>query len=195
VIGFLLGPRVTGCSMPARFRTSPHRSLALGWLGMLLGTYFRLPTMRDRRRPPPDRLCRGRRHVRGPRGAAGCVPVPAGSDWPEAAVQAATLAAVATLSRPRPSTPWWTSPLPRPDPPGVQLTARTTPGVAAFGLVLAVVHRGRSRPGSGPDGHRVGVINLAVGVASGVLFHLFSVPAATWTMDGCSASAGFRVSG
>lgn len=46
VIGFLLGPRVTGLLGAAQVQDlTPIVSLALGWLGMLLGTYFRLPTM------------------------------------------------------------------------------------------------------------------------------------------------------
>ena len=66
VIGFLLGPRVTGLLDAGQVQDlTPIVSLALGWLGMLLGTYFRLPTMAlIDARPPPDRLCRGGRHLR-----------------------------------------------------------------------------------------------------------------------------------
>jgi hypothetical protein len=46
VIGFLLGPRITGLLGAEQVQDlTPIVSLALGWLGMLLGTYFRLPTM------------------------------------------------------------------------------------------------------------------------------------------------------
>src|SRR5512145_2837368 len=46
VIGFLLGPRVTGLLNAGQVQDlTPIVSLALGWLGMLLGTYFRLPTV------------------------------------------------------------------------------------------------------------------------------------------------------
>src|ERR671921_957391 len=46
VIGFLLGPRVTGLLDASQVQDlTPIVSLALGWLGMLLGTYFRLPAM------------------------------------------------------------------------------------------------------------------------------------------------------
>ena len=46
LLGVLLGPGSPGCSAPGRFRISPPIvSLAVGWLGMLLGTYFRLPTL------------------------------------------------------------------------------------------------------------------------------------------------------
>src|SRR5918997_2189345 len=46
IIGFLLGPRVTGLLDAAQVQDlTPIVSLALGWLGMLLGTYFRLPAL------------------------------------------------------------------------------------------------------------------------------------------------------
>jgi hypothetical protein len=46
LIGVLLGPRVTGLLDAQQVQDlTPLVSLALGWLGMLLGTYFRLPTM------------------------------------------------------------------------------------------------------------------------------------------------------
>src|SRR3990170_9044813 len=46
IIGFLLGPRVTGLLDAGQVQDlTPIVSLALGWLGMLLGTYFRLPAL------------------------------------------------------------------------------------------------------------------------------------------------------
>src|SRR5919106_5781955 len=46
IIGFLLGPQVTGLLDAGQVQDlTPIVSLALGWLGMLLGTYFRLPAM------------------------------------------------------------------------------------------------------------------------------------------------------
>src|SRR5918995_5224060 len=46
IIGLLLGPRVTGLLGAGQVQDlTPIVSLALGWLGMLLGTYFRLPTL------------------------------------------------------------------------------------------------------------------------------------------------------
>jgi MFS family permease len=46
IIGFLLGPRMTGLLGAAEVQDlTPIVSLALGWLGMLLGTYFRLPAL------------------------------------------------------------------------------------------------------------------------------------------------------
>jgi hypothetical protein len=61
----------------------------------------------------------------------------------------------------------------------LQLTARIDAliAVVAFGLVLAVLHRGEVAPGvRPPTPTEWAVINVAVGVASGVLFHLFLGP-------------------
>src|SRR5687767_3843609 len=103
LIGVLLGPKVTGLLDARQVQDlTPLVSLALGWLGMLLGTYFRLPTMA---------LIDGE-HLRiafseavttfGVALAAllAVFRLLAGSPWPEAVVQAVTLAAVATLSSP-----------------------------------------------------------------------------------------------
>ena len=64
-------------------------------------------------------------------------------------------------------------------PPVLQLTARIDAliAVVAFGLVLAILHRGDVAPGvRPPTATEWAVINVAVGVASGVLFHLFLGP-------------------
>lgn len=183
VIGFLLGPRVTGLLDAGQVQDlTPIVSLALGWLGMLLGTYFRLPAMA---------LIQGD-HLRVAFAEAVAtfgialaallvlfryvVEIP----WPEAAVLSGTLAAVATLSSPiavdavvdrvRVSSGV---------PAVLQLAARIDALVAvvAFGLVLAIFHQGDVAPGvRPPTPTEWSVINLAVGVASGVLFHLFLGP-------------------
>jgi hypothetical protein len=104
----------------------------------------------------------------------------AGSGWPEAAVQAVTLAAVATLSSPAAVDAVVDRARRRVRIlPILQLTARIDALVAvvAFGLVLAVVHQGEVAPGvRPPTATEWAVINLAVGIASGVLFHLFLGP-------------------
>src|SRR5918994_889345 len=57
------------------------------------------------------------------------------------------------------------------------LTPIVSLALVAFGLVLAVVHQGEVAPGvRPPTATEWAVINLAVGVASGVLFHLFLGP-------------------
>ena len=100
--------------------------------------------------------------------------------WPQAVAQAVTLAAVATLSSPVAVDAVVDRTRKRPGIlPALQLTARIDALVAvvAFGLVLAVVHQGAVAPDVRPPTRTEwAVINLAVGVASGVLFHLFLGP-------------------
>jgi hypothetical protein len=183
VIGFLLGPRVTGLLDAGQVQDlTPIVSLALGWLGMLLGTYFRLPTMA---------LIEGDYIRVAFAEALATFGIALGAllalfryvveaPWPDAAVLSGTLAAVATLSSPvavdavvdrfrvRSRVP-----------PVLQLAARMDALVAvvAFGLVLAIFHQGDVAPGvRPPTATEWAVINVAVGVASGVLFHLFLGP-------------------
>jgi hypothetical protein len=104
----------------------------------------------------------------------------AGYGWPAAVLQAVTLAAIATLSSPAAVDALVDRARVRlPVLPVLQLTARIDALVAvvAFGLVLAVFHQGEVAPGiRPPTATEWAVINLAVGVASGVLFHLFLGP-------------------
>ena len=183
LLGVLLGPHVTGLLDAGRVQDlTPIVSLAIGWLGMLLGTYFRLPTLALL---SPD-------HVRIAFGEAVATFMAAlgpllllfrylaGHGWTDAAVQAVTLAAVATLSSPAAVDALVArARLRLPILPVLQLTARIDAliGVVAFGLILAIVHRGDVQPGvRPPTATEWAVINLAVGVASGVLFHLFLGP-------------------
>ena len=183
VIGFLLGPRVTGLLDAGQVQDlTPIVSLALGWLGMLLGTYFRLPTL----------AMIDADHVRiAFAEAVTTFAVALGAllalfrylaelPWPEAAVLAVTLAAVATLSSPVAVDAVVDRLRVRSRvPPVLQLTARIDAliAVVAFGLVLAIFHQGDVAPGvRPPTATEWAVINVAVGVASGVLFHLFLGP-------------------
>ncbi|HEX7337717.1 MAG TPA: hypothetical protein VF252_10965 [Gemmatimonadales bacterium] len=183
VIGFLLGPRVTGLLGAGQVQDlTPIVSLALGWLGMLLGTYFRLPTMALIN---ADHLRVAFAEALTTFGCAlgallGVFHYVVGYPWPESAVQAVTLAAVATLSSPAAVDAVTRRPGPRsPIFPVLQLTSRIDAliAVAGFGLILAIFHQGQVslavRP---PTATEWAVINLAVGVASGVLFHLFLGP-------------------
>jgi hypothetical protein len=183
VIGFLLGPQVTGLLNAGQVQDlTPIVSLALGWLGMLLGTYFRLPAM----------AVIDADHLRIAFAEAVATFLVAGAallalfryltdaSWTEAAVQGVTLAAVATLSSPVAVDAVVDRIRSRSRvPPVLQLSARIDALVAvvAFGLVLAVVHQGEVAPGvRPPTATEWAVINVAVGVASGVLFHLFLGP-------------------
>jgi hypothetical protein len=183
IIGFLLGPQVTGLLNASQVQDlTPIVSLALGWLGMLLGTYFRLPAMAL---IEADHL----RIAFAEAVATFLAAVAAllalfryltGATWTEAAVQSVTLAAVATLSSPVAVDAVVDRIRSRSRiPPVLQLTARIDALVAvvAFGLVLAVVHQGEVAPGvRPPTATEWAVINVAVGVASGILFHLFLGP-------------------
>jgi len=181
--GVLLGPRVTGLLGAGQVQDlTPIVSLAVGWLGMLLGTYFRLPTLALL---PPEHLATAFAEALATFGAALAALLVlfrfvAGYGWPPAVLQAVTLAAIATLSSPAAVDALVDRARIRsPILPVLQLTARIDALVAvvAFGLVLAVLHQGEVAPGvRPPTATEWAVINLAVGIASGVLFHLFLGP-------------------
>ena len=183
VIGFLLGPRVTGLLDAGQVQDlTPIVSLALGWLGMLLGTYFRLPTLAL---IDADHMRIAFAEAVTTFGVAlgallALFRYLAEVPWPEAAVLAVTLAAVATLSSPVAVDAVVDRLRVRSRvPPVLQLTARIDAliAVVAFGLVLAIFHQGDVAPGvRPPTATEWAVINVAVGVASGVLFHLFLGP-------------------
>ena len=181
IIGFLLGPRVTGLLGAAQVQDlTPIVSLALGWLGMLLGTYFRVPSM----------ALNPAAHLRAAFTEAFSTFVVAlfvlvllfrivGSAWPDTMVQAVSLASVATLSSPAAvdvlSRKAGGSAL----LPILQLTARIDAlvAVAGFGLILAIYHQGQVAPSvRPPTATEWAVINLAIGLACGILFHLFLGP-------------------
>ena len=183
LIGVLLGPRVTGLLGAGQVQDlTPIVSLAVGWLGMLLGTYFRLPTLALL---PPEHLAIAFAEALATFSVA-LAPLlvvfrfVAGYGWPPAVLQAVTLAAIATLSSPAAVDALVDRARIRsPILPVLQLTARIDALVAvvAFGLVLAVLHQGEVAPGvRPPTATEWAVINLAVGIASGVLFHLFLGP-------------------
>jgi hypothetical protein len=183
LIGFLLGPRVTGLLDASQVQDlTPIVSLALGWLGMLLGTYFRLPTMAL---IDGDHLRVAFAEAVSTFGIAfgsllALLRLVVGIPWPEAAVLSVTLAAVATLSSPVAVDAVVDRLRVRSRvPPVLQLAARIDAliAVVAFGMVLAIFHQGDVAPGvRPPTATEWSVINVAVGVASGVLFHLFLGP-------------------
>jgi len=183
LLGVLLGPHVTGLLDAGRVQDlTPIVSLAIGWLGMLLGTYFRLPALALL---PPDQVRMGFSEAVATFAAA-LGPLLllfrylAGHGWTDSAVQAVTLSAVATLSSPAAVDALVErARLRSAILPVLQFTARIDAlvGVVAFGIVLAVFHRGDVAPGiRPPTATEWAVINLAIGVASGVLFHLFLGP-------------------
>lgn len=183
IIGVLLGPHVTGFLREDVIRDlTPIISLALGWMGMLLGSYFRLPTMAH---VPATHVSMAFGEAITVFGFALAAMLAVfhwvvGLTWPEAAIPSVTLAAIATLSAPTSIDAFARKGMgPSRLFPVLQLTARIDAliGVAAFGLVLAILHQGEVaqsvRP---PTATEWALINIAVGVASGVLFHLFLGP-------------------
>ena len=184
VIGFLLGPRVTGLLGAAQVQDlTPIVSLALGWLGMLLGTYFRLPRM-ALMKGSDLRIAFSEAMTTFGFALAfllGLFHYLAGYSWVDSAVQAVTLAAIATLSSPAAvdAMARRSNGARAPLFSVLQVTARIDAlvAVSAFGLILAIFHQGQVAPSvRPPTATEWGVINVAVGVASGVLFHLFLGP-------------------
>ena len=193
VIGFLLGPRVTDLIDAVQVQDlTPIVSLALGWLGMLLGTYFRLPTMASDRRDHLRIAFRGGGHDlrRRARGAARPAAVRGGGAGarigsPRRHARRSRHAQLPDRGGRR------GGPAPRPIPGAavLQLTAqhrrarrgrRVRPGPRDL---PSGRRRARRAP---PTSTEWAVINLAVGVAAGVLFHLFLGPGATSMKAGSS---------
>ena len=194
LIGFILGPRVTGLLGAGQVQDlTPIVSLALGWLGMELGTYFRVQTIALL---PPSYLQIAFAEAATTFGVALAAMVTIfhfliGQPWPEAVLQASTLGAVATLCSPAAVDAFADRARSRDGILAVlRLTARIDALVAviAFGLVLAVYHQGDVAPEvRPPTATEWAVINLAVGIASGVLFHLFLGPVSH--LDGAEGSS------
>lgn len=186
ILGFLLGPKVSGLLSDTAVRSlTPIASLAMGWLGMSLGTYFRLPELMKLKEGVTRMafteavttlaiafalLYTALHHL-------------VGQAVEPTALLAATLSAIAALSAPAAvdafaAQPRWGG---HPLIPVLRFTARIDGlvGIVTFGLVLAVFHQGAVAPYiRPPTATEWAVINIAVGVVSGVLFHLFLGPAA-----------------
>ncbi|MGE3526968.1 MAG: hypothetical protein AB7I33_13685 [Gemmatimonadales bacterium] len=189
LFGFFLGPRMSGLLSDEAVRElTPIVSLAIGWLGMSLGTYFRLPTLVTRETSQLK--------------VAFSTPVATfltalgvflalfllvlGLPMEQGAVLAATLAAISTLSAPAAIDAFASNPQRRSHPlfPVLQLVSRVDGliGIMAFGVMVAVFHQGEVAPSvRPPTATEWAVINIAVGVVSGILFHLFLGPREEWT--------------
>jgi Kef-type K+ transport system membrane component KefB len=185
LLGAFLGPAGSGLLDPAAVRDlAPVASVALGWLGVLLGTRMRLRDWVDR---PAE-------HLGVAMAEAGTTWVVAGgASWlllhhllgwtgTQAVLPSLTLAAIAVAGAPQAiealasrsagTHPLW--PLVR----TVSLVDAVF-GVVAFGVATAALHLGTVQTGVRPPTATEWVaINVAVGLASGVLFHLFLGPAA-----------------
>jgi len=179
VLGVLLGPRVAGFLGADVVRDlTPLVSLAIGWMGIHLGLFFRFPTLAVLDRTHVGMAFTEAVATLVGSGAASLALFhwALGLPWAEAAMPAVTLAAIATVTAPvvidALAPRFGTRPLFAP----LQLTARIDAlvGVLAFGLLLAAFHQGDVAPTvRQPTATEWAVINVAVGVACGVLFHLF----------------------
>jgi len=197
LLGVFLGPSGSGLFDPAAVRDlTPVACVALGWIGVYLGTRIRL---REWIGVPPS-------HLGIAFSEAGTTwVVAAGAIWllmrhgqgilPEQALlPTLALAAVAVAGAPHAidalagrtagAHPLW--PLVR-----TVSSIDAVIGVTTFGLAMAILHIGDVQPGvRPPTGTEWGVINIAVGTISGLLFHLFLGPAATGLEHDAAAEAG-----
>lgn len=183
LLGLFLGPAGSGLLSAHALRDlTPIVSLALGWMGMLIGIGFRLPRLALLE---PAWVGIAFTEALTTFGTAlGALLVAlhygVGMSFDAAALPAAALAAIATVG-----VPAAVDALARrgfaehPFLPALRFTARVDAlvGVVAFGLALGALHVGSVAPGvRPPTATEWVVINLAIGGASGVLFHLFLGP-------------------
>lgn len=179
LLGILLGPQVSGLFTAELLRGfAPLASLALGWVGVLVGMQFYVPSLV---RVPRRIYGHGFAEALVTLGAvtAASVPVLAwlfALDPVVAAGPAVALGAVACASTPS----------------GIEVAARalrddgpvvrqlqyanaidSLVGVVALGLLACWLHPATGTPPRQPTVTEWAVITLAVGIVGGVLFHLF----------------------
>jgi Kef-type K+ transport system membrane component KefB len=179
ILGILLGPSVSGVlSVETLAGFAPLTTLALGWIGAIVGTQFYLPGL-VRISGVMYRLAFGE--------ALGTLAVVAGLElllfwyvfglaWQVAIVPAIALGAIAAVSAPT----------------GIEVVARrlmqrgpvvrqlqvataidALVGIATLGLLLSLYHPGDLAPGYRITSTEWVVITLGIGITGGALFHLF----------------------
>ena len=183
LLGLFLGPVGSGILGAGAIRDlTPLISLALGWMGMLLGTSFRIPRLALLEPAWVGIAFTEAVTTFGAALGALLLALHLGAGVPiaEAALPASALAAIATVGVPAAVDALAQRGFAEhPFLPALRFTARVDAfvGVVAFGLTLAVLHLGAVAPEiRPPTPTEWAVINIAVGVASGVLFHLFLGP-------------------
>ena len=179
VIGIILGPYGAGLLTDRVVADlTPIISLALGWLGMHLGFSFRL---RELVLLKPAFISIA--FTEAILAFAGCL-IPLlllfrygiGYPWEVAAVPAVALATIGTVTSPEAIDAQARRQGASEVLTALQLSARIDAlvGVVAFGLLLSIFHVGDVQPSvRAPTATEWAVINLAIGVASGILFHLY----------------------
>lgn len=179
ILGILLGPNVSGVlSADTLAGFAPLTTLALGWIGAIVGTQFYLPGL-VRISGVMYRLAFGE--------ALGTLAFVGGLlfllfwyafglAWQTALVPAVALGAIAAVSAPT----------------GIEVVARrfmqrgtvvrqlqvataidALVGIATLGLLLSIFHPGNLAPGYRITPTEWVVITLGIGVTGGALFHLF----------------------
>lgn len=179
ILGILLGPQVSGVlSVDVVSGFAPLTTLALGWIGAIVGTQFYLPGL-VRISGVTWRLAFGE--------ALGTLALVAGLElllfwyvfgleWQTAIVPAIALGAIAAVSAPT-AIEVVARRLMQRGPVVRQLQVATAidalVGIATLGLLLSLYH-----PGDLAAGYRITptewvVISIGIGVTGGALFHLF----------------------
>lgn len=179
LLGLLLGPQVLGVLSPGAVGGfAPFLTLALGWIGVVVGAQFHLP----------DLIRISRSHFRIAftealltLAAVSAVLVPvlawlSGAPAEQVIVPAIALGCIATASAPT----------------GIALVARrlgaqgamvrqlqlttaidSVVAITAFGLLLAIAHNSSPSQVRVPTATEWAVISIGIGVVGGALFHLF----------------------
>jgi hypothetical protein len=179
VLGILLGPQISGVlSAQTLSGFAPVITLALGWIGAIVGTQFYLPGL-VRISGQSYRLAFS--EALGTLGMVAGIEVLVGYyflglTWLGATVPAIALGAIAAVSAPT-GIEVVARRLGRRGPAVRQLQVATAidalVGIVTLGLLLAMFHPGHLATGYSITPTEWVVITIAIGVIGGVLFHLF----------------------
>lgn len=179
LLGLLLGPQVLGVLSPgAMGGFAPFLTLALGWIGVVVGAQFHLPELI---RIPRAHFRIAFTEALLTLAAVSAVMVPvlawlSGVPAGEVLIPAVALGCIATASAPT----------------GIALVARrlgaqgamvrqlqlttaidSVVSITAFGLLLAIAHGASPSQVRAPTATEWAVISIGIGVVGGALFHLF----------------------
>jgi len=179
LLGILLGPQVSGlisASVVGDF--APFMTLALGWIGVMVGTQFYLPGL-FRISGTSYRIA----FIEAIFGLvvvsvvmAGILSLAFGLDLESVVTPAIALGAIATASMPS-GIALVSRTLGRSAPVLRQLELTTAVdalvSITAFGLLLSIVHVAPAVTPRAPTATEWAVISIGIGLVSGALFHLF----------------------
>ncbi len=179
LLGILLGPQVSGLISPSVVGDfAPFITLALGWIGTVVGAQFYVPTL-SRISAVAFRVAFLEATVTF---VMVTVAMSAGLSWlfsvtvREALVPAVTLGAIATACAPS-GIAVIRRRLGRREPVVSQLEVASAidafVAITAFGLLLSIVHEAPVAASRPPTPTEWAVIGIAIGLLGGALFHLF----------------------